>query len=126
VIMAPAVASRHNPNREAAPLREPANHQPNDADIDNAGANAAEQAVSRVKADQAVGIGRRNPAEAGKGGTKSDHQLGAEPVDQIALYRRKEGLQNDHRRERDLHGRERGVGRCLERLDEQGPNVLGA
>jgi hypothetical protein len=61
---AEAVASGNDPGGQAAPIREPADHQPDDPDINDASADAAKQAIRQIEADQAGGAGRQHPASA--------------------------------------------------------------
>ena len=123
---AEAVAGRHHAGRQSAPLRKPFHHQPDDADIDDAGADAAQQAVGGIEAPERVDGGRRDPAGAAQQRAGADQQFRAQLLDQETLHRRQPGLQHDQDRDRPLHVGERRAGGLLERRHEQGPDILRA
>ena len=121
-----SVAGRHDPDREPAPIRKPSRHQADDADIDDAGADSAEEPVGQEQHPDAVDVSREHPPKSGQRRADGDQRLRPEPVDKPSLRRREQRLQDDQHRERDLHGRQPRARRGLERLDEQRPNILRA
>ena len=119
-----SVAGGHDPDGEPAPVRKPPRHQADDADIDDAGPDAAEEPVGQEQHPDVVDVSREDPAEAGQRRADGDQRLRPEPVDEPALRGREQRLQDDQNRERDLHRRQPRARRGLERLDEERPDVL--
>jgi hypothetical protein len=61
---AEAVTGSGKTCRKATAIREPTHHQADDADIDDAGAKAADDPVREVQRPDIVDIGRQHPAAA--------------------------------------------------------------
>jgi hypothetical protein len=114
------------PGGKAAPIREPAHHQADDADIDDAGTETADHAVGDVERGEALGLCGQHPAAARHDRADRDQQLRPEAVDQVRLERREERLQDDQQREGELQLGERRAELLVERSGEQRPDVLRA
>ena len=121
-----AVAGGDNTGRETAPIRKPADHEADNSDVDDAGTEAAEQPVGQIKTNEACRIGGADPPQARQQAAGRNQRARAEPVDQIALDGRKEGLQHNENGEGDLDGRQRGTQGFLQRFGEERPYILWA
>ena len=101
-----SIAGCDRAGSKAAPIRKPAHHQSDDADIDDAGAKTTQETVGQIKQQCAMRIRCENPARARQQRSDRDQQTRSEPVDQRALKWREERLQQNKQRESHLHGRQ--------------------
>ena len=94
---------RDHAGRQAAAVRKPFHHQTDDADIDNAGANSAQQAIGCIKPPQRPDIGGCDPAEAAHHRAEADQKFRTKFFNEVSLQRRQPSLQHDQKRDGPLH-----------------------
>src|SRR5690606_34039988 len=64
---AEAIAGGGDACCQSTAVREPLHHETDNADIDNSGAQASEQAVGQVKAPEGIRLSGQNPAQSRNG-----------------------------------------------------------
>lgn len=95
VVRIAAVARSDEAGRKTALVWEPLHHHADNADIDDAGTDAAEKTIGEVEAHQALHLCGEHPAQAGERCAERQQKARAEAVDEISLSGRQEGLQHD-------------------------------
>src|SRR5258705_8649150 len=91
--------------------------------IDDTRANAT-HGVPNVQLGYGLGITGADPAECHEYRADSQHQAGADDVDQVTFKRNEPGFQKDEQRECPLNGDQRDVQVGLDGFGEKRPGIL--